>query len=320
MDVTVVGDVNVDIITKKLKEIPEKDSQKVISDLRITSGGCAANFAKAVGKLGLKTRLIGKIGDDFFSEFIIKSLKDYVTDLQLKISKGKKTGVTFAMCFEDNTRSFITYPGTNAEFTLNDIDFKLIEGKYLHIASFFLQGLRKNTKKILKYAHSKNMITTFDTGWDPQGWGEEDVALVKKVLSGVDIFFPNLKEGIAITKKKEKRKICKELFSLGPKIVALKLGSKGSFIAAQKEEQGGREKFFYYYIPPYKIKKEKIVDTTGAGDVFNAAFVYGHFYKWPLKKIGNFANTAAALSTLGYGSEDYPSLEEVKKRSYGKLN
>jgi len=295
MDVTSIGDINLDAITSKLKELPEKDSQRVVSDLSLSSGGCAANFAKAMSRLGLETRFIGKVGDDVIGEFLRNSMEG----VDLVISKGKKTGITFAMVFEDDTRSFVTYPGSNGEFTIDDINLDLIEGKYLHVGSFFLQGLRKDTKKVLDHGHGKGMSTSFDTGWDPAGWGKDDVKLVREILKDVDIFFPNLKEGEAITGAKGKENVCEELLALGPEIIALKLGSEGSYIATKDEKIS---------IPPAKAD---VVDTTGAGDVFDASFVYGHSKGWDLEKSGRFANAAAALSTRDYGSNGYANSDYV---------
>ena len=295
MDVTSIGDINLDAITSKLKELPEKDSQMVVSDLSLSSGGCAANFAKAISRLGLETRFIGKVADDIIGEFLRNSMEG----VELVLSKGSKTGITFAMVFEDDTRSFVTYPGSNGEFKIDDINLDLIEGKYLHVGSFFLQGLREDTKKVLDHAHEKGMLASFDTGWDPAGWGKDDVKLVREILKGVDIFFPNLKEGEAITGAKGRERVCEELLSLGPQIIALKLGSEGSYIATEKERIS---------IPPVKVD---VVDTTGAGDVFGASFVYGHSKGWDLGGCGRFANASAALSTRGYGSSSYPAPSEV---------
>ncbi len=297
MDITSIGDINLDVITSKLRELPEKDSQRVVSDMSLSSGGCAANFAKAISRLGLKTRFIGKIGDDTIGGFV----RDSMEGIELVLSRGRKTGITFAMVFEDNTRSFITYPGSNSEFRIEDVELDLIEGRYLHVGSFFLQGLRGNTKQLLDHAHERGMTTSFDTGWDPAGWKKEDVELVRRVLKDVDIFFPNLKEGEAITGAKGREEVCKELLSLGPGIIALKLGSEGSYIASEGERAT---------VPPFRVKS---IDTTGAGDVFDASFVYGHSNGWDIEKAGKFANAAAALSTRGYGSNMYPGLNDVDK-------
>jgi sugar/nucleoside kinase (ribokinase family) len=297
-DITSIGDVNVDILTSNITDYPPKDSQMIIDDLHMTTGGCAANYAKASAILGSKTRLIARIGDDLFGNLVRKSL-GAVEDLDLCLISGGRTAVTLAITFKDKTRSFLTFPGANGELSVEDIDLDLIEGKYLHIASFFLQGLRADTKKILDYAHKKGMTASFDTGLDPMGWSKADVSLVRKTLKDVDIFFPNHAEAQAITKAKNQKDIIDELLSLGPAIVALKLGSKGAWIASEKEK---------IFIPSFRVKA---VDTTGAGDVFAAGFIHAHSCGWDLKKCGTFASATAALKTQGYGAERYPTYREV---------
>ena len=297
-DVTSIGDVNIDIITSNIKEFPPRDSQILLDDLHLSTGGCAANYAKAAAELGMKTRLIAKIGDDLFGTLVRKSLGQN-PNLDLCLTCEGRTAITLAVTFKDKSRSFLTFPGANSEFSAKDIDYELIEGRYVHIASFFLQGLRTDTKKILNYAHGKEMTASFDTGLDPCGWSKEDVSLVRKTLKDVDIFFPNHAEAQAITKAKKEEEVIDELLSLGPSIVALKMGSKGAWIATEKEKT---------FIPAFRVKT---VDTTGTGDVFAAGFTYAHSRGWDLKKCGTFAAAAAALKTRGYGTEKDPTRQEV---------
>ncbi len=296
-DVTVVGDVNVDVISAKIKRMPEHDSQVLVSDVGMSSGGCAANFAKAYTAFGGRARLIGKIGGDSFGKFVREELKR--VDLQL--SQGTKTGVTMGLTFSDDTRTFLTYPGANSELRFADVDLKLVEGKALHVASFFLQGLRENTRKLIAHAHKKGMLVSFDCGWDPAGWSKGDRELLAEVLEDVDIFFPNLREAEAITGVRGEKRVCDKLLGLGPKIIALKNGKKGACIAAEE---------VFLEIPPYKVD---VVDTTGAGDVFDAGFVFGRMKGWSLEECGRFASAAAALSTKGFGSSAYASKDEVLK-------
>ncbi|MEA3254258.1 MAG: carbohydrate kinase family protein [Candidatus Altiarchaeota archaeon] len=296
MDVTSIGDVNLDIVTSSIEDFPVRDAQEIV-DMHFSSGGCAANFAKASAGLGVGTRLIGRLGDDVFGDFVMRDL--CMKDLDLRISCGGRTGATVAVTFRDHTRSFLTYPGCNSELTLDDIDFSLIQGRYLHVASFFLQGLRGGTKKILDYAHGRGMVTCFDTGFDPGGWSGRDLSLVRRMLGGVDFFFPNWVEAKAISGCSVREDVCEALVGFGPELIALKLGSEGCFIYS-----GGEG----VYVPPFRVG---VVDSTGAGDVFGASFVFGHLRGWGLGKIGRFANAAAALSTRGFGSGCYPGLKEV---------
>lgn len=295
-EVTSIGDINVDLIISRLRDMPGRDSQVIVPGIALSSGGCASNFAKAVGRLGMPVRLIGKVGGDVFGDF----LKGDFTGVDLRLLTGSGTGVTVAITFEDSTRSFITYPGSNSELGLGDIDFNLIEGRCLHIASFFLQGLRGDTSRIIDYAHDRGMKVSFDTGWDPRGWSREDTRLVQDILHEVDIFFPNTSEGRAITGAVDEKDVCDRLLDMGPEIIALKRGKRGCYIVTGDET---------HTLQPVRVET---VDTTGAGDVFDAAFIFGYLRGWNLEKTGKFANAAAALSTTGYGTGKYPTEDEVQ--------
>ncbi len=295
VEVTSVGDINVDLVCSNLVDMPSRDSQVLVDDLFMSSGGCAANFAKAASRLGLKTRLFGKMADDIYGEF----LRGELSGVDLHLAKGSKTGVTYALTFRDGSRSFLTYPGSNREFGVGDIDLDLVEGGFLHVASFFLQGLRGDTRDLLAHARGKGMVCSFDTGWDPGGWSESDRELVIDILEAVDIFFPNLREAEAITGLSDVEEVCDSLLDMGPDIIALKLGSEGSFIA------GGGKRFS---VEPLEVD---VVDSTGAGDVFAAGFIYGRCRGFGLQESGRFASAAAALSTKCMGSNCYPTEEEV---------
>ncbi|MFN3527671.1 MAG: carbohydrate kinase family protein, partial [Candidatus Altarchaeaceae archaeon] len=275
--VTAIGDINIDILTDKIENYPEKDKQIVIENLFIDVGGCAANFAYALSKFNIGVRFIGKISKDIFRNFIIERMKG--VDMKI-IDDNNNTGITYAINFKDGKRSFITYQGTNKFLTIQDINFNLIEGKFLHIASYFLQNLGKDTLEIFKYAHKKGMKTSFDTGWDPFGWKKEKIEEIREILKEVDVFFPNIDEGRKITNEEDKDKICDKLLNFGVKIVALKMGKDGAYVANEKER---------IYIEPLKIDECEIKSSTGAGDVFDAAFIYCLLKNFDLKYAGKFA-------------------------------
>ena len=293
--VTSIGDINLDLVSSNLDKMPDKDSQVLIEDFMYSAGGCATNFAKATSTMGLKTRLIGKIGADMHGVH----LREELNRLDLRLSSGSKTGLTVALSFTDGSRSFITYPGSNSELSIEDIDFNLIEGGFLHVASFFLQGLRENTSKLLKHAHKNDMICSFDTGWDPSGWGDKDVELVIDTLKDVDIFFPNRAEAEKITGEHDVERLCDTLLGYGPGIISLKTGSRGCVIATKNHR---------LELKPYVVD---VVDSTGAGDVFAAGFIYAQSRGLGLYESGDWASAAAAISTRAYGSLGYPTPREV---------
>lgn len=306
IEVTSIGDINIDILASSLKKFPRIEEQILLDNLVITSGGCAANFAKALSRLGVGIRLIGAIGNDFWKDFIFQELRG--VDLKLK-SINAKSGTTLILTFPNARKSFLTFPGSNSFLELSKIDRKLIEGKFLHISSFFLQGLREKTKELIRYAKKKSIKVSLDPGLDPKCWSKNDELLAEEILAdGVDIFFSNLREAKAITGFRSVKRIAKELCSLGAKIVVIKMGERGCFISTEEEK---------IEISGFKVNA---IDTTGAGDVFDAAFIFSLLKGFPLKDAGIFANASAAISTLGYGSSNYPTLSEVtnflKRRGY----
>jgi len=301
-----VGDINIDIITSPMEALPPRDSQVIVDGLHIDVGGCAANFSYALSKLGADAKLIGCLGCDLFREFIIGNMGTVEIVPVPAQGAALKTGITYAFALRDGTRTFLTYPGSNRALSMEQINLNEISGQHLHIASVFLHGLREKSSVLFGNAREKGMTTSLDTGWDPMGWSEKDRKMVTGLLSETDIFFPNLSEARAILNKNNNdnctdySKLCRSLKELGPEIIALKLGREGCFISGNDE----------IFIPPVEITP---VDTTGAGDVFDAAFIYSYLNEKDIEFLGKFANAAGAISALGAGRSRYPKVEEVMR-------
>jgi len=300
VDVTILGDINVDLITSPIRKYPEKDSQIVVPYVSLNPGGSAANTAIACSRLGLKTRFIGKLAYDEFSEYLLKILKKVKVDYKIKRVKEGRTGITLAITFNDETRSFITFRGTNETLSLNDLKLKDIKGKVFMVAGFnHLNALRKDVKYLYEYARHKGMKTGLDPNWDPEGWTRRRLKEIHEIIKVSDWLFPDLREGRALTKVKNKEKIVKTLLKLGPKIVCLKLGEHGCLVGYENK------------IKHIKSFEVKAINPTGAGDVFTAAFIKGYLAGWDVEEIVKFANAAGALSTTKLGLERYPTFDEV---------
>jgi len=300
VDVTIIGDINVDLITSPIREYPDKDSQITIPSFHFTPGGCACNAAIGCAKLGIKTRLIGKLTDDLFSRFLINTLKTIGVKTKIKIIKNKTTGITFAITFKDMTRSLITYRGTNETLSIRDFRPDDIKGKILIITGFnLLDSLRKDVKKLFEYAKKLGMKTGLDPNWDSKGWTDERLMDIYNIFKSTDWFFPSIEEGKAIAKTEDERLIVKKLIYLGPKSVCLKLGERGCLVGNENT------------IKPIKGFKLKSINTTGTGDVFLAGFIKGYLSGWSVEDSVMFANVAGALSTMRVGLERYPTYREV---------
>lgn len=299
MKILAIGDVNVDVILRSGP--PPKGKQVVIDDFDVYGGGCATNFALACAKLGAEVKLIGRVGDDHWGSFILEKLKRGGVNVRdVAAAKGKKTGVTFALV-EGLERSFVSRRGENAALSARDVKIKRFDFDLLHIPSFFLlESLQPDYPKIMRKAKEKRVLVSFDTGWDPFGrWGKNSPLL--DAIREANIFLPNLDEARMILEapKASDKELAKTLLGMGLKAVAIKEGAKGSFVADR--EKSAR-------IPPFKAN---VVDTTGAGDVFNAGFLLAYMKTNDVVRAGRFGNAAAAISVTGPGWERYPTNAEV---------
>lgn len=297
-DITVIGDVNVDLLTNPIPTLPKKDSQVVISDMNLTIGGGAANFAFTISKLGLKTRLIGLIGNDVFGKYIIKKAKEFGIDNKIETARGERTGVTFGAQLKDGSRSLFTFRGTNALFSTKNFNLGNIEGKVLHIGGYnFLDSFRKDVYKIAKYVRKKGMLFSLDP--DIKSGIRFDTGELIKTLKSVDFFFPNRIEGMMLTGKKKEIEIVKTLLKFGCRVVALKCGEKGCVIGSKNK------------ISTIKGINVKPVSPTGIGDIFNAAFIFSYIKTGDIKKAAVFANAAGALAIIKIGEKRYQTEKEV---------
>ncbi|MFH8119181.1 MAG: sugar kinase, partial [Candidatus Aenigmatarchaeota archaeon] len=252
-------------------------------------------------KIGLKTKFIGRLGYDFISNFLIKEIRSIGVESRIRRVEGERAGITISLNFEDTKRAMISFVGSNANLCREDFELDEIEGEVLHIGGFnLLDNLRKDVFEIFKYARKKGMKTSLDPNWDPKGWSKERVKDLEKVLRLTNFFFPDYEEGKAMSKVEDPERIVKKLLEKGPEVVALKCGKKGCFVGRYKE------------ILHEKAFKVKALQTTGAGDCFNAGFLRAYLSGFTLEECARFANACGALYTTNFGRERFVSENVVK--------
>lgn len=298
-----IGNIVSDFVAAPVTRVPTwGELYSVEQPINLNIGGNAAIFSACASRLGLQAGLMGKIGDDEIGQVLLKKLKDASVDVSfVSLSRNKPTAATLVIANDTGERSFYHHIGANAEFGLGDVDFtSLYEAKALLLCSYFIMPDLDGdpAKTILKQAKENNMVTFFDVAWDPTGnWSLDEI------LNYVDVFIPNEDEITRIMKKKDVADAIHELLDAGVQTVAVKLGSKGCYIENNEGE-----------IIQLKAHNVKALDTTGAGDTFNAGFVYGILSGWDLDITARFANAAAAISVtkLG-GATAAPTLNEVEE-------
>lgn len=280
-DVVSIGNINVDL-SFYVDVVPDLDSE-ALSDFEMFYGGAAANFAVGAARLGLKVGMVGCVGDDEFGKMAIEDLKrnNVVTDF-VKVVKGKRTGMVCVIVEKSGNRRMIAFRGAN-EFLENAIE-EIPATKYLQLCNVS----KKVLKKVKERAKTKISL-------DPGGGVVE---LKLEDLEGIDVVFMNEKECRKLTSMDYKEGA--ELISKYVKLVVIKLGAGGAYLFDGKVEK---------YMPAMNVK---VVDTTGAGDAFDAGFLTALIKGKSLEECLKWGIGTASIKIQKRGARSgLPTLDEL---------
>ncbi|HNY95204.1 MAG TPA: sugar kinase [Flexilinea sp.] len=288
-DIAVIGDVNPDLILTGKDIIPEFGQvEKWIDDAELTIGGSAGIFAVGAAKLGLKVTFIGKVGDDHFGHFMKDRMTAQGIDVSgLVIDPSVKTGLSISLS-DGNDRAILTFGGSNLLLNFQDIDFEIVaQSRHLHSGSFYLlNNIRQDLAIVYKKAKEMGLSTSIDTNYDPKEKWEGDIF---NVLDYTDVFLPNMTELMAISGEKDPDSAIRHLTKNRNLLVAVKNGEDGAFAEKDKVR---------YSAETIQVKP---IDTTGAGDSFDAGFLFGFLNGLGIEKSLRIGCICGALSTLGIG-------------------
>ena len=287
-DVVVVGEINVDIILKG-DVVPAFDQvEQIVEGAEIAIGSSAVIFACGAVRLGLKTAFIGKVGNDLFGNFMVESMENRGIDISgIIVDPQIKTGFSVILT-NKNDRAILTFPGSIPELKICDINYSLIsQSRHLHLSSYYLlDKLRPDIPALFNKVKDMDLTISLDTNYDPTGkWNGR----LGDILQNVDVFLPNETEAKAISGEGTVDKALYKLAEIGP-TVAIKCGKSGA-IAIWKNMPQIKQK-----APPVNIE-----DTVGAGDSFDAGFIYGFLSGWLPEKTLQLAVSCGSLSTTKSG-------------------
>jgi sugar/nucleoside kinase (ribokinase family) len=285
IDVVVVCEINVDIVVAGLQGPPRFGAEHVVKDVLLTAGSSGVLAATGMAALGLRAGVCGLIGDDSFGRFMLEHCdRNGIGRDGVVVDPAARTGASVLLSTSAD-RAILTYPGAMARFDYDAVRFDVVaRARHLHLSSYFLQAaLRPRVPELLKRAHALGLTTSCDTGHDPAERWEVD-----SLLSGLDMFLPNEVEALAITGAKTVDAALAWLGSRVP-LVAIKCGGAGAWAAR------GAEKIF---VPGFSVAA---VDTTGAGDAFDAGFLDGWLAGSDLAMCVRRGNACGALTVARAG-------------------
>ncbi len=297
-DIIVPGELNPDLILTDPNLDPRFGQAEVLVEhAALTPGSSSVIFACGAARLGLKIAFVGVVGDDMFGRFMMEALDTHGVDTNhIIVDPSQQTGLTVILNRIDD-RAMLTHLGAiNALRTSQIPDELLSQSRHLHLASYFLQtNLQPDVPELFQRARSLGLTTSIDTNWDP----DERWAGVHDLLALTSVFLPNENEALALTGAASVEVAAQEL-SASAEVVAVKMGAEGG-IAIQCDD--------LVRVPAIPVT---VVDTVGAGDTFDAGFVYGYLNGWSLEKTLKLGIACGSLSTQHSGGlAGQPDLREA---------
>lgn len=298
-DVVGFGALNVDKLFK-VKRIAAEEEESPITDSSETCGGSAANTVVGLARLGCKAGFIGKVARDREGRMLTGGFhKEGVDTGGIDIVRHGKSGTVMGFVDEKGARALYVDPGVNDEIEFNDKNMKYAsQTRFLHLTSFVGEKPLQTQKKIVEKL-PKNVKISFDPGIL---YARKGSVALRAILKKAYAVLPNACELQLLTGKTDYREGAQAVLDEGVKVVAVKLSSRGCYIASGEES---------CLVGSVKVE---VVDTTGAGDAFNAGFLFGLMRAKSLRECGALGNFVASRCIMKMGARTaLPILADLKK-------
>ncbi|HTP11649.1 MAG TPA: carbohydrate kinase family protein [Anaerolineae bacterium] len=315
LDVVTVGPLNVDLLIRGTAPADLAELTRWVgpSDVTITAAGSNGYATLAFAKLGLRTGVVCVLADDVLGDVVLQEMIRAGVDVShIARQPQTQTGIGIYLLLFGSKKRPLTYrypthhPWPNP---LGQADREyLLSGRHIHCAGYlhYREMWNDDLAQLYQAAQSRGLTTSFD----PQGmlvqykgaWIEP----VRDILKYTDLFLVDAHEAAHLTLSDDVITAALVLQQCGPRTVVVKNGAQGTFVCTPEQS---------FLQPAYVVPEEEIVDTVGAGDTFDAAFVTGFLCGWSLERCAKFASAAAASSLRGAGGViGLAAREELERR------
>jgi sugar/nucleoside kinase (ribokinase family) len=298
-DVTAIGTLNIDLLMvgQGPSDLNQLTNWAGAADMEMTAAGSVGYTACNLAKLGLNVTVSSGLSDDPLGAFVIESLRrDGVNTDYIHLHEDKIGGIGAYMLLFGNRKRPLVYRMPNHEFwpsqySTNEIE-ALLDTRLLHVGGYlhFHDNWHGSTVDIFKEARRRRLITTLDPQFPlfelPPPW----LPAMDDILPYVDVLFCDETEARSLTGSDDLDEAAVILLDAGATTVAIKQGEHGSTVY-----QGDHR------IHQPALPHGEVIDTIGAGDAYNAAFILGTLEGWTLQRRTLFATVAAGFTVTGIG-------------------
>lgn len=302
MKFVAIGNANIDIKIF-VERIPNPDESIDALAASVSAGGAASNFAIAAAKIGVESQIIASLGSDNLGRIYLETLKRCGVDTSsVKVVEGIRTGLVVILNVLGEERRMIESSGANEELTPSDILDRrdvLISADEVHMASVRPE-IAESVLEVRK-----------DASWDP------GMRIIRRhrdkiwsLISKAGKVFLNEREAEALAGESDPLACVTRIAGRGPNEVIVKMGSRGSLAWVEGET---------YEVSAIPVK---LVDTTGAGDIFAAVYLKARERGYGVEDCLKLANAASAIKVSRPSTVDgMPNWDEIQTMSimfYGK--
>jgi sugar/nucleoside kinase (ribokinase family) len=281
-DVQVVGlgTCNIDFLMK-VPHFSAADDEVDIEKLAMSLGGSAANFTATISRLGVKSGIITRVGNDQFGQFAQRELKKEGVETQRLLKIEEPTGMTFIAVDQTGERSMYNSMGANAKLELEKEDIQYIKDSHLlHLTGMYIEVVEEASK----HAH----VLSFSPGTILSGYGMD---ALEKIIKKAHMLFLNKKE-VKILTGMDFKEGAQMLVDKGVPMVVVTCGCEGANLYT---EEG------VIHAPSREVN---CLDTTGAGDTFAAGFIASFIKGKNLFKCLESGNVVASSCVQKFGAVD----------------
>lgn len=288
-DLVALGEVAVDLLLAGVDRIPRRWSE--LGRMRaagIFAAGSAGYVAQCFSRLGGRAAIVGRIGDDTAGRIAVEGFRECgVSTRDLVVDRTAETEVSTVIVYNDGNKSSVV--SKVPPLRLDKLDMRCLKGaKAFHIGGYLvlpdLWG--KNILRWIKLAKREGALVSLDPQMSATGqWSRP----FDRIIEHLDVLLLDEVEAKKISRKKRTLDAVESLLSKGALTVAVKAGKKGCVIGQSDRIRS---------IEPFKTRP---ISTIGAGDAFDAAFIYASLQGWTIERTAQFSNAVAALSMTKLG-------------------
>jgi sugar/nucleoside kinase (ribokinase family) len=315
-DVLVIGSPCVDLVFGGLPHWPVLGQEMYVASFGI-GVGAVFNTAATLSRLGLRVALLCELGNDFFSRYILEEIDRVGICRDLIIISDRPT-FTVSVCLAyESERGFVSYtsgqrgvvphmsesPSSNGHLKDESADEPWIHESHQLLAEYDFEAVFMHARPailpLLDIMNRRGTTVFFDTGWHPQVLSH---TLMPAIVKRGHFIMPNQLEATFMTGTQKAEDAACKLAEWAPTAI-VKMGANGAIACHHGK---------FTYCPAFPVKEA--VDTTGAGDAFNAGFIYGVLRGYSLPEALRCGTICGGLSiTALTGTAAVPTVEELER-------